>query len=146
MNEAIAIKEFEIDVRRFEFERDYEEISTWWKAHGWSPVSPDLLPKRGFVAEYDGVKVCAIWLYLTDSKLALCEYLISNPQSDKTIRRDAIRRVTNKALRVAKDQGFRICWTFFNHPGLVKTYGDLGFTETDKGLTHMIKHLELMEA
>ena len=63
-------------------ETDYESILVgWWKDWRWTPPPKDFLPdggKGGFIV-YDGdIPVCAGYIYITNSKVGWCDWIISN--------------------------------------------------------------------
>jgi len=65
--------------RKFET-KDYEVIAPWYVGHGWEQA-PDLsiLPPTGIVIELDGELIGAGFIYLTNSPMALLEWLVTRP-------------------------------------------------------------------
>ena len=64
-------------------EADYEALEKWWKAWDWPPIEKDFLPENGtgglMVQSKDGTPIVAGFLYMTNSKAVLLEWIISNP-------------------------------------------------------------------
>ena len=42
---------------------DYDEIASWWEAHGWNAVPKEILP-YGWIVEDGWKKLCAGFLYV----------------------------------------------------------------------------------
>jgi hypothetical protein len=59
--------------------RDYEEICKWWRLHKALPVPRIILP-RGWIAVGSGLPMCVCFLYMDPGKLAMLEYMTTNPQ------------------------------------------------------------------
>ena len=76
-------------------EGDYENILTkWWHDWRWAePPAKDSLPQDGLcglMISKDGVNICAGFIFLTNSKTAWCEYIISNFEYKEDDRGEAI--------------------------------------------------------
>ena len=77
-------------------ENDYDEILVgWWKQWGWEPPQRDFLPndgKGGIIVYDEDVPVCAGFMYITNSKAAWVDWIISNKEyTKKPQRKDAIK-------------------------------------------------------
>lgn len=60
--------------------KDFDVISPWYVAHGWeAPPDSSILPSTGIVVELDGEPIGAGFLYLTNSPMALLEWLVTKP-------------------------------------------------------------------
>jgi len=70
-----------MEVRAFEFGRDYPEICEWWRAGGWSYVPKSALSQIGSIVEEDGLKIVVAWLYITGTGLCQLEWLVTNPKA-----------------------------------------------------------------
>ena len=80
---------------------DYPTLVKWYLARG-LPLPPrDLMPETGFIID----DVCAGFLYLTDSKLALIDHYISNPNELAAVRDRALDTLTEELVREAKQWG-----------------------------------------
>ena len=62
-------------------EEDYDNILVnWWKDWRWTPPSKDFLPdngKGGYMVYEDDTPICAGFMYLTNSKVVWCDWIIS---------------------------------------------------------------------
>jgi hypothetical protein len=61
-------------VEKFGF-KHVDEINSWYEQRGLPTLGIREFPERGFVIS----GVAAVFVYLTDSSIALCEGLITNP-------------------------------------------------------------------
>ena len=125
-----------MEVRRYT-SSDYSSLETWWKDQNWSSVPEDHLPEYGLIV--DGI--AAAFLYRTDSKFALLEFVIANPNSSKEERSEALDLIIDNLLFVAKELGFSTVFTSLEHPKLLERYEKHGFVATDKNVTNMLRRL-----
>ena len=74
------------DIKQLQ-EGDYEKILVnWWNDWGWEPPQKDFLPEdgKGGMIVYDGdTPVCAGFIYVTNSKVAWVDWIISNKEYRK---------------------------------------------------------------
>lgn len=93
--------------RRY-IKEDYEVVKSWWVKHGGHPVTPDVLPEYGLIIE----QYCAGWAYKTDSSVALIEWIIANPDTDKQERDTALTILLQKLIDYCKLWGFKNVMTY----------------------------------
>lgn len=75
----MAVKD--IIVRPIE-DDDYLEIGEWMKARKWPmPPSKGALPPTGYIAEENGEKLATAFLYVTNSSVAILDWITTNPKS-----------------------------------------------------------------
>jgi hypothetical protein len=122
-------------VTKFEAEKHYETICSWWASHGWTPLPLGALPKTGFVVP----GYAAGFLYKTDSQFAVMEWIVANPNSDKIGRRAALDAVVAALLKEAETSGYLLVQTSVEHLGLIARYETHGFVKTDTGMSNMIR-------
>jgi len=85
---------------------DYKTLVQWWDAHKWAPVAPQALPKVGYIVELDK-PICAGFLYQTDSMIAWCEFIISDPNSNPSDRDKSLDILISSLTNEAKELGFK---------------------------------------
>lgn len=119
-------------------EADYTEVAKWWVAHGWQPVPPGSLPIIGMIVESPKNKLCAGWIYQTDSDIAWLEWVVGNPEADKMERSEALDMLVQSLLRAAKERGHSAIFTTLRHERLIERYKKHGFKVTDENMTCMI--------
>jgi GNAT superfamily N-acetyltransferase len=129
-------------VRRFEASTDYEDVCKWWKGQGWEPLPLPMLPKAGFIVEKNGTKLCAGWLYETDSKIAWAEWIVGNPEIKKGLRREGLDELLKTIIEYAKGREFGLIFASIQHRGLIERYEKFGFTVTERSMTNLIGRLE----
>lgn len=114
---------------------DYSLISSWWKDHEWPSIPLTFLPKTGII-----VDDCAVgFLYCTDSKICLLEFVLVDPNADKVRRRTALDVLINEASELAKELGFEAIFASLSHKGLIARYEKHGFKVTDQSTTNLIR-------
>jgi hypothetical protein len=116
---------------------DYPIVKTWADARKFPLVPQEFLPSIGFIHE----NYCVGFLYKTDSKICWLEWVISNPVSDKPARDKALNELLSALVEIAHKEGFKAIFSSLEHKGLIERYNSLGFVETDKGMTNMVRRL-----
>lgn len=123
-----------MEIREFKKE-DYSEIKNWWIAHKWQPIPVEFLPKTGYIIP----NYCAGFLYKTDSKIAIMEFIISNPLTDKDKRSVALDLLINSLCNKAKEDGFKSVFSSLVHPKLIDKYKKNQFFVTDENVTNLMR-------
>jgi hypothetical protein len=121
---------------------DYEILSEWWKAWGWPVMVKDMLPDNGtggIMIENKGENIVAGFLYWSNSKLVWLDWIISNPNADKKIRKQAIEMLILTAEQMVKDAGSKYMMSISRSSSLLKIHEKIGWS-VDKTPSHeMIK-------
>ena len=121
-------------------ESDYEILSDWWKAWGWPVMAKDMLPDNGtggIMVENKGKNIVAGFLYWSNSKLVWLDWIISNPNADKKIRKQAIEMLILTAEQMVKDAGSKYIMSISRSNSLLKIHEKLGWN-IDKTPSHEI--------
>ena len=125
-------------------EADYEDILVdWWKDWNWTPPNRDFLPdnRTGGMIVYDGnTPVCAGFIYVTNSKVAGVDWIISNKKY-RDRRAEAISMLVESLTNICQSNGAKFVYALLKHNGLVSTYEKLGYTAGDSYNKEMIKAL-----
>ena len=127
-------------------ENDYDEILVgWWKQWGWEPPQRDFLPNdgKGGIMVFDGdVPVCAGFMYLTNSKVAWVDWIISNKEyTKKPQRKDALKLLVSALTDICKKAGSKYSYALIKNKSLIEMYEDLGYIKGDSYTGEMIKKL-----
>jgi hypothetical protein len=130
-----------MELRRFDPEQDYVDAVTYWKQQKWPAVPLDLLPQVGIVALDGDRKIAFGWLYQTDSKFALVEFVLGNPNVDWELRDEGVQLVINRLCEEAKERGFTSIFSSIGHKRLIEKYKSNGFRVTDENMTNFIRRL-----
>mgnify|MGYP005994668317 CR=1 FL=1 len=127
-------------------ENDYDEILVkWWKDWGWEAPLKDFLPNNGTggLIVFEGEEpICAGFVYLTNSKAAWVDWIISSKTyKKKPNRKEAIKLLIKSLTDMCDDLGAKYLYALIKHKGLIKTYEDSGYIQGDSYSTEMIKKL-----
>ena len=120
----------ELQVRELK-ESDWEVLCSWWKWWRWPEMNRDLLPSNGLggLMVYKGdTPIVAGFLYLTNSKGALLDWIVSNPKYKEQDRSQAIKLLIDSCEQVAKVNGYNIIFSFTRNKSLINIHEDLGYT------------------
>ena len=133
-----------MEVRIVSSEDYNEKLVKWWKDWRWScPPNEDMLPidtKMGIMISHEGVDICAGFLYITNSKIAWIEYIVSNFEvKNRVLRSDSITYLISVLSDIAKNSGFKYIYTSLKSQSLAKSYIECGFVEGSKGCTELFK-------
>ena len=126
-------------------ESDWSTLEEWWSAWPDWPVIPrDFLPDNGtsgLIVEKNNVPIVAGFIYFTNSKAALLEWIISNPNYRKDDREEAIKKLITEAEKIIKDLGYKYCFAVIQHDKLIKKHEDLGWKKDPKASYELTKIL-----
>jgi hypothetical protein len=128
------------NIRRLE-DSDYDTLVTWWKDWKWEAPPKDFLPENGtggFMVSNDDSDICAGFIYLTNSKIAWIEFVISNKQYKEKDRKEAIQFLINSLSAVAQESKAKYGYAVLKHKGLIEYYENSGFYKSDENITEMI--------
>ena len=123
---------------------DYDKILVeWWKEWGWNPPVREFLPEdgEGGVIVLDGdLPVCAGFIYITNSKVAWVDWIISNKKyNNKKKKHHAVKLLVDSLTTICEKNGNKFAYALIKHQGLMNTYKELGYTQGDKYTQEMIK-------
>jgi hypothetical protein len=108
-------------------EEDIAEVNSWRKARGCASVDDESFPKIGFIIH----EVAAVFVYLTDSNIAMVEGLISNPSAGIMERGHGIKKLVNMAQAAAENMRERVV-VIIENDGVSKLALGLGFKSIGK--------------
>jgi len=88
------------------------------------------------------IPVCAGFIYMTNSKVAWVDWIISNKNYKvKPNRKMAIKLLIKTLTQMCRDLGFTFSYALIKNNSLMDTYKDLGYSEADQYNKEMIKKL-----
>ena len=126
-------------------ESDYKTLCKWWKWWRWSPPPLTFLPETGFMVVKENIEIAACYVYLTNSKAALLEWVVSNPEYKESDRKDAITLLIQATENVLKGQGIKHVFSFVRHKNLLKTHKELEWQIDEIPSHEIIKNLQSLE-
>ena len=131
----------ELNIRRLN-DDDYSTLVKWWDAWPeWQAPPKTFLPDTGFIVEKNNIGIVAGYVYMTNSKAALLEWIISNPEYRESDRKDAITLLIQAVERVLSDQGIKHVFTIGHHKSLINLHKKLGWMVDEKPSYEIIKNL-----
>tara|TARA_Y100001963_G_scaffold145638_1_gene219532 strand:+ start:1998 stop:2399 length:402 start_codon:yes stop_codon:yes gene_type:complete len=112
-------------------ESDWSTLQEWWSTWPkWEVPPRDFLPDNGtggFIVEKDDTPIVAGFVYLTNSKGVLLEWLISNPEYRENDRDEAIETLIMEIEKTIKNLGYKFMFTITQHNKLIETHKKLGW-------------------
>ena len=135
--------ENELKVRNL-VEEDYDIICKWWKWWRWPMMPKSALPdngKFGFMVEKNNIPIVSGFLYLSNSQMAMLEWVVSNPQYRDEDRKEAIELLINTVEEACINMDFKHLITIGRNKHLIETHKKLGWTVDKKPSYEIIKNL-----
>ncbi|WP_062057379.1 hypothetical protein [Aquimarina longa] len=126
-------------------QNDYDELCQWWKSWRWKAPNRELLPdngKCGIMVSKNNVHICAGFIYLTNSKFAIIEYIISNFEvKDRKVRKQGLKLLIKSLNQIGANEGYTIAFTSLKNESLKNVYLETGYTIGTMNSIEMIKKL-----
>jgi hypothetical protein len=125
-------------------EEDYETICKWWKWWRWPSLPKTALPddgKGGFMIEKNNIPIVSGFLYISNSEMAMLEWVVSNPKYREKDRKDAIELLINCVEHNCRRMGFKHLITLGRNKHLIETHKKLGWQVDKKPSYEIIKNL-----
>jgi hypothetical protein len=127
-------------------ENDYQEILVgWWSDWKWKAPSKDFLPddgKGGLIVFDEDEPVCAGFVYVTNSKVAWVDWIISSKKyRKKPHRKEAIKLLIDSLTNICKNTGNTYGYALIKNQSLIDVYKELGYVKGDSYVGEMIKLL-----
>ena len=123
---------------------DYETISKWWKWWRWPVIPRQMLPddgKSGFIVEKNNIPIVSGFLYITNSKGAKLEWIVSNPNYREDDRKEAIELLINDIEKICRQMGMIYIFSIGRNKHLIETHEKLGWHVDKKPSYEIIKTL-----
>ena len=124
-------------------EEDWETLQKWWSAWPkWKAPPKDFLPDNGtggLMVEKDNKPIVAGFLYITNSKGVLLEWIVSNPEYRESDRDSAIELLISSAEDFVKNIGCKFMFTIIQHDKLIKMHEKLGWKKDPRPSHELIK-------
>ena len=131
----------ELNIRKL-VKEDLTFIKKWWDAWPeWKAPADDFLPETGVVVESNGEPVIAGFIYLTNAKVALLEWIISDPEYRDKNRKQALELLITGAEQIIKDLGYKYSFSICRHKSLIETHRKLGWHVDEKPSHELVKIL-----
>ena len=125
-------------------ESDYNTICEWWKWWRWSVMPKESLPddgKSGFMIEKNNIPIVCCFLFITNSKWAKLEWVVSNPKYKEKDRKQAIETLITNVEAVCKNMGIKHMFSVGRNQHLINTHKKLGWFVDKKPSYEIVKNL-----
>ena len=123
---------------------DYKIICEWWEWWKWPVIPKDMLPdngESGFLIEKNNIPIVSGFLYITNSKVVLLEWIVSNPKYREDDREEAIELLINSVEQLCRDMSTKYIFSIGRNKHLVETHKKLGWSVDKKSSYEIIKKL-----
>jgi len=121
-------------------ESDWETMCSWWKWWRWPSMNKEILPMNGTggIMVYKGKTPIVVgFLYLTNSKAAWLDWIVSNPLYKESDRKEAIALLINTLEEIGKKQGYDVIISITRSKSLINIHKELNYT-VDKNPSYEI--------
>jgi hypothetical protein len=134
----------ELNIRRLT-EEDWEVLCSWWEAWPeWVNPPKDFLPDNGtggLMVYKENTLIVAGFIYYTNSKGALLEWVVSNPDYRESDRKLAIELLINTVEDVCNANGVKYIFSIGRTNSLIDTHKKLGWVVDNKPSHEIIKKI-----
>ena len=130
----------ELEARQLK-DSDWETLTAWWDSWPeWVSPSKDFLPDNGtggLMIQKNNKPIVAGFLYFTNSKSVLLEWIISDPKYKDNDRREAVELLIKTAEKVCKDADKKYMFSIGRNKNLMKIHEKIGWN-VDKTASYEI--------
>ena len=124
---------------------DWETLTAWWDSWpDWVSTSKDFLPDNGtggLMIQKNNKPIVAGFLYFTNSKSVLLEWIISDPNYKDTDRQEAVELLIKTAEKVCKDAGKKYMFSIGRNKNLIKLHEKIGWNVDKKASYEIVKKI-----
>jgi hypothetical protein len=124
---------------------DWETLTAWWDSWpDWVSPSKDFLPDNGtggLIIQKNNKPIVAGFLYFTNSKSVLLEWIISDPNYKETDRQEAVELLIKTAEKVCKDAGKKYMFSIGRNKNLIKLHEKIGWNVDKKASYEIVKKI-----
>lgn len=127
-------------VRKF-VDADYSMMFQWWREHDSFSPRPEHLSPYGIIIEIGEEPICCGFMYNTDSKICVFEFVVCNPEADKMDRDEALGLMIDQAILWSRDRGYKLIYTSIGIQKYIQRLEKKGFVRADINQTHMFREV-----
>ena len=124
---------------------DWGTLVKWWDSWPeWTAPPKTFLPENGtggLIVEKDKQPIVAGFLYFTNSKAVLLEWIISDPEYKNKDRQEAIELLINMAEEICRKQGQVHMFSIGRNKHLIETHKKLGWGVDSKPSHEIVKNI-----
>ena len=121
----------------FKYQDHADKIAHWGKKYQFPFPSEDFIPDLGCIVN----DAACGFLYLTNSKLCLIEWIFANPEKTAEERKEALDGVIHFLTQLALGLGKKAIFSYSATEAYRKVLDRNGFVKTDSDMTHHVKRI-----
>jgi len=130
-----------LNIRRL-LKEDLNVAREWWKAWPkWQAPADDFLPETGVVVESENKAIAIGFIYLTNAKVALLEWIVSDPKYREEDRDKALELLITGAENMVKHLDYKYMFSICRHKKLIDKHKKLGWNVDDSPSHELVKIL-----
>jgi len=125
----------ELNIRKTNSE-DLKTLNKWWEAWpDWQAPAKDFLPETALIVEKNNKPIMCGFLYLTNSKAVLLEWIVSDPDYRESDRKEILEFLITGCEHFCKELGYKYVFSIGRNQKLIDTHEKLGWN-VDKTPSH----------
>lgn len=114
--------------------KDFPMIVSWYRKRGLKAPDPRALSDSGFIAD----ERVAVWVFLTNSNMALIDGVIADPETVPSLRRESLTKLIGFCIDFCLQLGYTQIIGVTKHPKIEDLGKKFGF----KQLPHKVIYLD----
>tara|TARA_R100000935_G_scaffold40403_1_gene61939 strand:+ start:49 stop:459 length:411 start_codon:yes stop_codon:yes gene_type:complete len=126
-------------------ENDYSLLASWWEKWKWPVLPKEFLPNNGtggYMVEKNNKQIVAGFIYLTsNSKVALLEWIISNPDYKEKDRDEAIELLITTSEKICKELKYSFMFSIGRNQNLINKHKKLGWSVDNTKSQELVKKI-----
>jgi hypothetical protein len=121
--------------------RDLDTLTKWYEAREKTPPAKELLPNTGYIVYNinSEMPIAAMWIYYTNSAVAMFEELITDPHSERIERGEAIDMLLNFSYDLIKLKGYKVVMALSSNTMLMDRLKRHGYSLVSEDLLQYVK-------
>lgn len=127
----------ELKIEKFKKDKHFYILDSWWKKYGGYCPPIKFLPTNGYVIVSNTDFCCAGFLYRTDSKICVFEWVVSNPGISKDLRSQSIDYLIKYIKKEARRLGFSMIYCSVGIKKYIERLKKYDFCLVDTGQNHL---------
>lgn len=131
-----------MEIRRLT-EKDWDTLVSWWDSWpDWQNPAKDFLPDNGtggFMIEKNNKPIVAGFVYITNSKAVLLEWIVSDPEYREDDRDMAITCLITTIEKIIKGWGYKYMFSIGRTKSLIEKHKELGWHVDTKPSHELVK-------
>lgn len=129
-----------LKIRALDKEEDLLFIKEWWKKWPeWEAPADTFLPSTGVVVEAENKPVAACFVYLTNAKVGLIEWVVSDPDYRESNRKTIIELLIISAEEMLRVLDYDFAFSVCRSQHLIKTHEKLDWSVDKKPSHELVK-------